>query len=175
MFEATTPMPRSSSRVALFLDVDGVLNSHAFVLERGKRKRPPYELHERLDPGAVQRLAWLHDELVRHGLEVVCVLSSTWRLVAARGREATEAALRVHAPGLRLHDETPDLEEELGPEPPRGEEVARWLEAHPEVERFVIFDDHDDLAPYEHRLVQTARAVGLSDDDCRRALALLLG
>ena len=34
---------RSRPRVALFLDVDGVLNSHAFVLERGKRKRPPYE------------------------------------------------------------------------------------------------------------------------------------
>jgi hypothetical protein len=168
-------MTPSRPRVALFLDVDGVLNSHLFVMRRGKLKPPPYALHERLDPDAVRRLASLHDELAGHGLEVVWVLSSTWRLAEDRGREATEAALRVHAPSLRLHDETPDLEDELGLEPPRGREVARWLEAHPEVERFVILDDHDDLAPYEHRLVQTTRAVGLTDDDCRRALGLLLG
>jgi hypothetical protein len=158
---------------ALFLDIDGVLNHHRFILWRGEHAKPPYELHQRLDPAAVKRLAHLLETMCLDGLKVVCVLSSTWRLHPERGRQKTEAALRVHAPTLTLFDETPDLEPELGPELPRGREIERWLAAHPEIESFAILDDHDDLAPYEAHLVQIDRAVGLTDDDCDRAAALL--
>ena len=43
----------------LFLDIDGVLNHHQFVLARMARKERPVELHQRLDPECVKRLAEL--------------------------------------------------------------------------------------------------------------------
>lgn len=82
--------------------------------------------------------------------------------------------MRCHASELAIDDVTPDLGS-AEVEAVRGPEVARYLADHPEVTRFVILDDHDDLDPYLDRLVLVDRAVGITDADCANAYRMLEG
>ncbi|RYG66930.1 hypothetical protein EON80_14555 [bacterium] len=53
----------------------------------------------------------------------------------------------------------------------KGKEIWAWLEAHPEVERFVVIDDHPELCiPYEERTVVPVGPLNFKD----RYLALEL-
>jgi hypothetical protein len=54
----------------------------------------------------------------------------------------------------------------------KGREIQSWLEAHPEVKRFVVIDDHPEICtPYEPR---TVVPVGVFNTANRlEALALL--
>lgn len=93
----------------VFLDVDGVLNSHAWFADHG---------HERghLDPEACARMQRLCDET---GARIV--VSSTWRLL-----HKTEALRSMFkARGLTAHviGGTPALSTRK-----RGDEIQRWLD-----------------------------------------------
>jgi len=104
----------------LFLDCDGVLNS-AVTMERVGR-------YLGLEAALVQRAQAM---VAASGATVV--LSSTWRLYPEMLAE-----VKRH---FTVHDVTPDLGTS------RGAEIAAWLEAHPEVERYVIVDDDRDMTP----------------------------
>eukprot|EP00965_Chrysotila_dentata_P046948 1558531-Pleurochrysis_carterae.AAC.1 len=59
----------------------------------------------------------------------------------------------------------------------RAAEIGAWLDAHPEVTRFVVLDDRPSasdarLAP---NFVHTKSTVGLTDADVRQALKILQG
>lgn len=145
----------------LLLDVDGVLNSHAWfrVREEGCYDTRPIR---DIDPEAVQRL----DRLVRRTGAAV-VVSSCWRhhywpdlrdILAKRGFTG------------RLIGRTPDLQLNRG----RGLEIDHWLKANLwPAERFCILDDHSDMEPHMSRLVKTSFSCGLTDEDCERAVEML--
>lgn len=156
----------------IFLDVDGVLNHHA--LYEARRKREPYPRSEAaehaawIDPACVARVQALCD---RTGAAIV--ISSAWREIV--GLPATVVALRHH--GL-----TADV---VGCTPPEGEvhrgrtegrarwaEIRAWLDTHAMVDRFVVLDDAADSTPAEV-YVRTDIAVGLTDADVERAVAIL--
>jgi hypothetical protein len=100
------------------------------------------------------------------------VISSSWRRRRTLAELETMLALRGYRGGV--HDVTPRL-----PRPVEGErlvrasEIAAWLAAHGDVRAFVILDDERDFGTLAARHVRTDASVGLTDEDVRRALALL--
>jgi hypothetical protein len=115
----------------LFLDIDGVLNSHrTCVAFGGFPHNPTPEQVAQLDPVA---LAMLRNVCAVAGLSVV--VSSSWRVLNdwdAIGRGF----------GLPTIGETPRLSGI------RGEEIAAWLAAAPApVLDYAIIDDDSDMLP----------------------------
>jgi len=159
-------------RKILFLDVDGVLNN-IVSLSRG--------IH--IDPHCVVLL----DRVLEEVPDVDIVISSVWR---ANGVDKMEFLLE--STGLQ---NSKRIEIEPGAEEGdlrkmkfhsrivgttgkwddcRGREIQNWLDAHPEVERFVIVDDDSDML--ENQLpffVQTEGSVGLTSYDVEKIIELL--
>lgn len=147
----------------LFLDVDGVLNHRAcFMPSRGGSP---------LCPDAVRRLQRVVE---RTGCKVV--LSSTWRLL-----DRHTAALKAGGGFPNPHEDwrTGECPVELRngivvDKRWRGLEIAEWLSRHPEVTRYAIVDDDNDMldeqAPF---FVQTTFEAGLLDEHAERLIALL--
>jgi hypothetical protein len=145
----------------VFLDFDGVLNSHGFL------RQQPHRM-DRLDPAAVARLNAI---VARSGAKVV--ISSSWRI----HHSLDELRHRLGEVGFagEVIDRTPDISWEEYGDPFRGraEEIQSWLEGHKgPLESFVVLDDIylEDLA---HVLVKTEFEAGLGDEHVEAALAIL--
>jgi hypothetical protein len=114
----------------IFLDIDGVLNVYC-------QDRDEYGciFHDHL----VDNLKWVVEQT---GAKIV--VSSTWRLSGEKSimdmwnfRNLPGEVIGItpnltYGPGLRTHV-------------PRGEEIQMWLDEHPEVTNYVIFDDDSDM------------------------------
>jgi Swiss Army Knife RNA repair-like protein len=134
---------------AIFLDIDGVLNS--------RRTPNPRKLPYVIQPDLLARLGRV---LEQTGAEVV--LSSTWRYDPA-------GLFTAKRWGIPFVDVIPDL-----PGRPRRDEILAWLDAHAEVDRFAVIDDEDDELD-ELPLFQPSPATGLTDDVADRVAAYLDG
>ena len=175
------------SRTAIFLDIDGVLQSPS---SQRRFKHDLDELRRRLaddlddaayldfdkydlgaiyhdwDKDAVERLRALCEDF---GAEIV--VSSDWR----RGKsvEMLRAYFRIHDLHRHVTDKTG---ESGGPPHYRAGEVKDYLDAHPGIERFVIVDDgyrkeFDELFP--EQFVHTWAT--MEADDAARARQILSG
>lgn len=186
----------------VFLDIDGVLNSDAWVADNPEyMNRTTHEWKDHLDPACVAHLNRLLD---KSGARMV--LSSTWRK-SPIGVETTAAALLavgLEARFMPFLGCTPSLSRTPeGVHLQRGDEIQDWLSraaitptamlfpslgvafgiprhqlrqiAGPPrtVSSFVILDDGTDMAHLTPRLVRTDWLVGLTDADVDAALALL--
>lgn len=145
---APSPPPRR----VVFLDIDGVLNSHAYFITQQLGT-----LMDVLDPAAVLRL----DALARRsGARVV--ISSSWRV--KRPLDRLSAMLREHGFQGEVIGATPVLSL------PRSLEIQAWLDAAPEPpDAFVILDDGE-MDHLADRLVQTTFEEGLTDEHVEEAL-----
>lgn len=114
----------------LFLDIDGVCNSHKTWALYGHSTPVAKNCDYRLDPTVLRFLELLH----KNGVQIV--LSSTWRL----GVTVEEAKDFINVPVLDLTCSYPF------PESVRGDEIACWLKDH-EVEAYCIVDDDSDMLP----------------------------
>jgi hypothetical protein len=119
----------------LFLDIDGVCNSRAYLYQlRAKNKKAT--LWYGIDPEAAKRVQRIIKET---GCAVA--LSSTWRLYAD-GRALVKKKV------CNFIDCTKDLQ--AGAKRgfvPRGDEVQEWLDRHPNVRQYAVVDDDTDFAP----------------------------
>jgi len=106
----------------IFLDVDGVLNSHALIYHYG---------FDYIDEGLLELLATVVNKT---GSEVV--LSSTWRL-EERNRNLVKASLSRF--GMKLFDWTKSIAGGY-----RCDEISEWLNRHPKVKKYAILDDDPD-------------------------------
>ncbi len=164
MYRAPTSGGRD--RRVLFLDFDGVLNSHSYLKHYGM---------DAIDPEAVARLNYLVPEANTN-----IVISSTWRL----GRGAVLQGLRdaLREKGFRydqwIIDSTPHVlsydkgteDEEFGwRSVDRGFEIDCWLQLRKFRGEFVILDD-ESMGRHALHLVQTDREIGLTDADVQKAL-----
>jgi HAD domain in Swiss Army Knife RNA repair proteins len=154
----------------VFLDFDGVLNSHAYARRLGREQDVLG-----LDEDAVSRL----NRLVEQGGFPDVVVSSSWR----HGRTVHELRELLHRAGFNgcVIGKTPDCahktEGGLWHGAMRGNEVQSWLDLAPlydvQVEQFVIIDDDSDMAHLADRHIKTSFETGLTDADVDRAIKML--
>ncbi len=174
----------------IFLDVDGVLNSEAFLRKREDEHRALghadptspkrettcdcFRLERQIDRDAVARLNRLVAET---GAKIV--ISSSWRKLL--DPPELHRVLVSHGLVAEIIGETPDgpndLELRAALEETdrlfRGHEIDYWLKQHPEVDRFVILDDGGDMVMHVNRLVQTDCQEGLLDEHVDLAIRVM--
>ena len=140
----------------LFLDFDGVLNSHRFLIKITKEGL----LRNELDPDAVERLNMIVD---RTGCKVV--VSSSWRIL----HPIDELQKSLEAVGFKhkLLDTTPHLGKH------RGIEIQAWLDDHGPFDAFAIVDDDSDMDGVMDKLVKTSLYTGLMPEHVEALIALL--
>jgi hypothetical protein len=149
----------------VFLDFDGVLNSHVFLTESVRDREGEWDgnEHKMLDPKAVSRV---NAVLERTGARVV--ISSSWRhgWPIERLKEILTAAGFVG----EVIDYTPRYGKD------RGHEIDEWLQDHDEGhDPFVILDDDSDMSHMTKHLVKTAFAHGILDIHVEEAIERLMG
>jgi hypothetical protein len=141
----------------LFLDIDGVLNSHRTAYAFGGFPFDVAKHRSRFDEVAI---ALVRNICKAAGAQIV--LSSSWR---------NDKHWERIGPGLGLEivDRTPNHHQR-----PRGEEIAAWLSSHPEVECYAILDDDGDMLDEQMpRFVQTPHEDGLTFALAQKLAALL--
>lgn len=136
----------------IFLDVDGVLNNNQ------TNTRNPLGFIG-VDDTLCRRLRKI---VVATGAKIV--LSSAWRHYPKSLPYLWEHC----GPTVECVGQT-----DYYPDSDRGAEIATWLDEHPEVDKFVILDDREDMDPHMDRLVHTDYAVGLTEEDKQLAIKML--
>lgn len=131
----------------VFLDMDGVLNKAPDYQVRIEGQRSVLLVNQKL----VERFK---EVLKDTGAKVV--LSSSWRATRG-GREFVE---RVGIPVMDVTDSGPGK---------RGDQIQRWLDAHPEVETYAIVDDDSDMLDHQlPHFVLTEFVTGLTEQAAYR-------
>jgi len=156
----------------VFLDFDGVLNSHEFARsDRYVEKDGIFGL----DPRAVARL-----NRITNRPDVQVVVSSYWRL-GRTVEQLRDILTEVGFVGI-VRDKTRDwmrrLDGNVYAAEERGHEIQAWLDEHvkssdEELDAFVILDDNSDMAHLGSRLIQTDFELGLQDHHVERAIEML--
>ena len=148
----------------IFLDVDGVLNSHEYVVK--KKERGLIGTYDDF----VVRLAKIVKET---GAKIV--MSSCWRSGFLDGKNdhyETHITQRFFKHGIEVYDITPYVKMI------RGLEIKEWLSKHNQIERYVIIDDETfnikDHFPSDV-IVKTSFQEGLQDKHVERAIKILKG
>jgi hypothetical protein len=131
----------------LFLDIDGVCNKKD-TFTKDPKDFFPIDTY----------MAFLVGKIKLHtGCEVV--LSSSWR----HSPYGVDIVQRRIVPIL---DTTSDSEDGI-----RGEEIQEWLDENPEVEKYAILDDDDDiLDEQEENFFQTDFETGLTDETALKVI-----
>jgi len=163
----------------IFLDFDGVLNSHqSFNFWHNKRDQAKWEnemyedwkgslkeyLAMEFDPIALNNM----EDLIRKVPDLKVVVSSTWRL-----GETVESLQKILAPAKLLSAAVIDVTPRF-PGKPRGEEIQDWLNRHPEVTDYVIIDDDSDMLESQKKnFVHTSTLHGFQYGDKLWAMRIL--
>lgn len=143
----------------IFLDIDGVLNTHFTT-----RHIWSFTF---VDTRKVLRL---RNIIERTGAQLV--LSSTWRIADTPMNKKCLYRLKEEFERVRCPvwvDTTPYF-----PGAKRQKEIYWWLVLHPEVDNFVILDDRwQELTWYNDRLVTTDPFKGLNKERAELAIRML--
>ena len=147
---------------AIFLDIDGVLNSQQGSISQNVRGVMDYEGIDRVALGLLRKLCELTGAKI--------VISSTWR---SDGHEEITGAFE--ACGWRglimskiIIGVTPHLSGI------RGGEIAEWLACHTDVSEYVIIDDDSDmLDSQKDNFVHTDGVLGFTLYDMIKAMDIL--
>lgn len=144
----------------LFLDIDGVCNSRAY-LYRLRAKNKNATLWHGIDPEAVKLVRRIIDQT-----KCDVVLSSTWRLYE-------DGRAQVRRDVCSFIDCTKDLQ--AGAKRgvvERGLEVQEWLDRHPSVQQYAIVDDDTDFLPNQW-LFNTTFEKGITEEIAEAVIAHL--
>lgn len=146
----------------IFLDFDGVLNSENYI-----RGCDGYGVV--IDPSRMVLLKQIAD-----ATGAIIVLTTSWREhwsneLAERDSTGTLIDGIFATYGLQIFDKTPALRTR------REREIKCWLDAHPEVENFVVLDDMLLSSTFlDGHFVKTSNYFdGLDETDVRKAIEIL--
>lgn len=146
----------------IFLDFDGVLNSAKYLLGHG-------DCGVAIDPARMALLKQIVD-----ATDAKIVLSTSWREHWSKDLmncDSTGMLInRIFSEyGLHIFDKTPELHER------RETEIKSWLDAHPEVENFVVLDDSLLSAGYLNgHFIKTSNYFdGLDETDVQKGIDIL--
>lgn len=121
----------------IFLDIDGVLNSRQFFMALYRETGKSILVRE-FCPISVSNLLYIIAEVP--GVKIV--VSSSWRKGTTIEELRRTLEKNAFIPPDMVIDKTADYSDR-GHD--RGWEIQDWLDKHPEVEKFVILDDSDDV------------------------------
>ena len=126
----------------LFLDVDGVLNSHEYLTSLYEKKKKRLEREEFFDPKCMVVLKKI---VSKFNLKIV--ITSSWKIA---DMQTIERVFKKY--DLGILDKTKNYGDK------RGKEIREWLSNHSKVKNFVILDDDffSDYVGLENNLVQTS-------------------
>lgn len=147
----------------IFLDVDGVLNSAEYYRKVARKKKD----WDRFNPRAVKIIKRLVEEF-----NSKIVISSTWRygLVKELKNELTKSELIKH---LHKDWKTPVIHPSHNN---RGNEIKAWLNIHPEVNKYVIIDDDENiLEEQKENFIKTDINEGMTEEHYYKAREILEG
>lgn len=148
----------------LFLDIDGVLNSHQWTRVLVRQTKPGGILD--FCPISCSNLMEI---LARHP-DLQIVISSTWR-IGHRTLDTLREELKPTGLDMsRIVGMTPVLDRY------RGTEIKAYCDANgldPEVDTLIILDDNSDMKPLMHCLIQTDGRMGLMWDKAVKILIRL--
>lgn len=132
----------------IFLDFDGVLNSlQSFNFWESKREQDDWEKGLQAHQGSLKEYMAMEfcpicvhnvQRLVQYNPGVKIVISSSWRV--GETVETLKNMLKMSKP---IADAIIDVTESFSNI--RGEEIQKWLDAHPEVTDYVILDDDQNM------------------------------
>jgi len=151
----------------LFLDLDGVVNSHDFWRKRGVRApNMDWWMHQ-FD---TELIGLVNIIVEKTGAKVV--ISSTWRILST----LPELRYMLSFKGLTgdVIDVTPCGSTAPNNHVYRGSEIQAWLDSQIEViENFVILDDDSDMLHLMPYLVKTSITTGITMAQVERAIEVL--
>jgi len=174
------------NRPVIFLDIDGVLNTHNYLKELESSGYPKSDVFGPIfNPLCVDTLREIIDEVPDVGL----VISSSWRI---RGMKHLRELWKVRNLPGELIDTTPiiqgKVQARLGDEnaltvpedvyTPRGVEIAWWVHQYRSwgFKKYCIIDDDPDMILTQScRFVRTTMAAGLQPFHKEQALTALSG
>ena len=143
----------------IFLDIDGVLNSHRKLIEVYNKTHKPHSGYN-----------YPFDEICLNNLKRLVevtnsklVITSTWRK-DKEGRDTLIKALKEYQLDQSIIGYTPILNQ------PRGIEIQAYLntlEHHP---NFIILDDDTDMESLIDYLVKTNISVGLTEENVEEGI-----
>lgn len=144
----------------IFLDIDGVLNSDNYyrMVDRSLKD------WSRFDPSAIILIKKLIVEF-----ELKIVISSTWRfgVVKLLNDELKKSDLIQY---LHKDWKTPQIHPSH-----RGQEIKLWLDNHPEVKHYLIFDDDENiLHEQKPKFIKTGLFEGMIEEHYYQARKILI-
>lgn len=139
----------------VFLDYDGVVNTPMWD-EAGKRCTFGYPMDNKVNN--FQCVQWVSEFCEKYGYSIV--VSSTWRFDKNYIDCLKNGGLRD---GIEVIGKTPSCSSV------RGDEIQKFLDEHPEIENFLIFDDDDDMGDLADHLIQTNPNYGFGCDEFAKA------
>lgn len=127
----------------IFLDYDGVVNVPMWS-EDSENYTCRYNWPEDGKVNSYQAVQWVSEFCEKHGYGIV--VSSTWRHYENYKECLINGGLR---PGIEIIGATKNLNGD------RGAEITDFLETHPEITGYLVFDDEDyDMGKHIDRLVK---------------------
>lgn len=155
----------------VFLDIDGVLNSEEFFIERTQDCR--YDNY---------RAAGYSPKMSRNlcSLDSVAIANLNYIISQTGAKIVVSSTWRCDDPWLQELFAVVGIPSYIGITPyhiarHRGTEIKQWLDKHPEVENYVILDDDNDMLDSQlDNFVQTdAYKRGLSLVNAEQAIKIL--
>lgn len=153
----------------VFLDYDGVVNTPMWN-EDGTHCSYNFPSDNKVNN--FQAVQWVSEFCQKYGYSIV--VSSTWRMDKNYKECLINGGLRE---GIEILGRTKVLKDFTDPDTgiyvTRGVEIEQYLEQHPEVDKYLIFDDEDGLWEYQmEHLVLTDGAAGFMMNDFNKAVRL---
>lgn len=146
----------------IFLDIDGVLNSHRKLKEVYERTHKPHSGYN-----------YPFDEICLTNLKKLVeltnskiVITSSWRK-DKEGRDTIIKALKEYELDQHVIGYTPILNE------PRGIEIQAYLKGLDYQPNFIILDDDTDMDNLIEYLIKTSITIGLSEENVNEAIMKL--
>lgn len=148
-----------NSRI-IFLDYDGVVNTPMW---NDKGTKCTYNFPSDGKVNNFQAVQWISECCQKFHYDIV--VTSTWRMKDNYKDCLINGGLR---PGIEILGRTDDLWDS-DHHTCRGDEIAKYLAEHPEVNYYMIIDDENDmLDEQEDHLIQTNGYVGFNLSDFTR-------
>ena len=175
----------------IFLDIDGVLNTERWVVHSIKNELPVHDKFDGQHTFDENCLYWLNKIIDETDAKIV--ISSSWRndgLGALRKlwrRRYTLSGGNFYKHNDKIADvtfslttskylEQKTLMKQLSEDDRwiRGNQIDIYLKTHPEVEKYVIFDDDPDMLDYQlPYFIRTSDYDGIKEEHYKKAIEIL--